>query len=50
MNSLGNLHQNRPTRYGVGSMCGDEPLTISATSLPVAGAIDRPSMLWPAAM
>ena len=31
-------------------MCGLTPFASSATSLPVAGAIDRPSMLWPAAI
>src|SRR5437762_1277207 len=42
--------QNRPTRYGAGSMWGGTPVTSSATSWPVAGAIERPSMLCPAAM
>ena len=39
------INQNLLTRYGLGSICGDAPPIISATSLPVAGAIDRPSML-----
>ena len=42
--------ENRLMRYGRGSRKGSTPPSSSATSLPVAGAIDRPSMLWPAAI
>ena len=44
-----NRRVNRPGAYGAGSRCGGRPRTNSATSLPVAGAIDNPSMLCPAA-
>ncbi len=42
--------QNRLIRYGWGSRNGLSSLSSSATSLPVAGAIESPSMLWPAAI
>src|SRR5262249_27709608 len=40
----------RRSAYGAGSMCGFSPLSNSATSLPVAVAIDGPAMLCPAAI
>src|SRR5262249_46464224 len=40
----------RAAEYGAGSMWAATPARSSATSFPVAGAIDAPSMLWPAAM
>ena len=52
------MHASRTTlrrsrfkrQYGAGSMCGFAPPIISATSFPVAVAIDSPSMLCPAAI
>jgi hypothetical protein len=42
--------QKRAAEYGSGSMWGSRPPRSSATSFPVAGAIEMPSMLWPAAI
>jgi hypothetical protein len=41
--------RKRRSAYGAGSRWGFPPPSSSATSLPVAGAIDSPSMLCPAA-
>ena len=44
------FRQNRLTVNGRGSMCGVASFKISATSRPVPGDIDTPSMLCPAAI